>query len=205
MSKNSALHLPLYGREDSNPHSPRLFAHHTCNHFRVSLISHAAVCANFRLSSVPSSFRSAILGVPFQDRSVPLRGLFADVSISLAEHPERYVEHQNKEYSNYSMMEGVGDHCCVPFWAPSRRPVLCCHRFNAFTRGSLSAGGLYTGSLYSFSALTTSRRPHRTFKKIFYHLNILIIFPIRLWVYCYVVEPTENFFPKPFGGFAKSP
>ena len=63
MSKNSALHLPLYGREDSNPHSPRLFAHHTCNHFRVSLISHAAVCANFRLSSVPSSFRSAILGV----------------------------------------------------------------------------------------------------------------------------------------------
>lgn len=103
------------------------------------------------------------------------------------------------------MMEGVGDHCCVPFWAPSRRPVLCCHRFNAFTRGSLSAGGLYTGSLYSFSALTTSRRPHRTFKKnIFSNLNLQFYFP-----YAYgcnaMVELTENFFPKPFGGFAKSP
>ena len=57
------------------PTHPGFFAHHTCNHFRVSLISHAAVCANFRLSSVPSSFRSAILGVPlcqvdFQDRSL---------------------------------------------------------------------------------------------------------------------------------------
>ena len=102
------------------------------------------------------------------------------------------------------MMEGVGDHCCVPFWAPSRRPVLCCHRFNAFTRGSLSAGGLYTGSLYSFSALTTSRRPHRTFKKIFFHLNNLSISHTPMGV-CYVVELTENFFPKPFGGFAKSP
>ena len=50
-----------------------------------------------------------------------------------------------------------------PFRASSCRPVLGCHRFNAFTRGNLSAGHLcYRIHMFLFSALTVSRLPHRT-------------------------------------------
>lgn len=65
-----------------------------------------------------------------------------------------------------------------PFRASSCRPVLGCHRFNAFTRGNLSAGHIMLQNTHvSFSALTVSRLPHR----IINNLKLLVYYKRISW------------------------